>query len=480
MKERCFPLQKQLEWRVEYHFWLEDGMKIIILGAGKVGKALTQHLSDEDYDYDVVVIDLHAEKVEAIVNQYDALGIVGNGATFDILMEAGVEEADIIIAVTESDELNILACLMAKRMGAKNSIARVRNPEYLKQRSFMRDKLGLTMIINPELEAANEIRRILLFPSAFKVDTFVSGKIELAEFRLRENARLIGVPLNRLNKVSKTNVLICAVRRREELIIPDGNFVPEKGDRIHVMGQHRDLVRFCHDIDLFEQKTKRVIIVGGGRIAFYLARQLVEHGIQVKIIENNPARCIELSRKLPEVTIIESDGSDEEVLIEEGIECVDALVSLTGLDEENIVISLYGKQMKAKKTVAKVTRMNFMHVLDQLDIDSVISPKNIIAGHILRFVRAKNNKDDANGVRTLHRLVNDEVEALEFVVTLQTSFLNKKVSEVNLKNNVLIAAISRERGFVIPKGDTEIRLKDHIVIITTDRKICSLNDLVRR
>ena len=311
------------------------------------------------------------------------------------------------------------------------------------------------------------------------MDTFVSGKIELAEFRLKENARLIDVPLNRLYKVSKTNVLICAVRRKEELIIPDGNFVPKTGDRIHVMGQHRDLVRFCHDINLFEQKTKRIIIVGGGRIAFYLARQLAEHGIHVKIIENNPKRCLELSQKLPEATIIESDGSEEEVLLEEGIESIDALIALTGLDEENIVISLYGKQMKAKKTVAKVTRTNFLNVLNQLDIDSVISPKNIIAGHILRFVRAKNNKDDDSSVRTLHRLVNDDIEALEFVVTPHTSFLNKKVSEVKLKNNVLIAAISRERGFVIPKGDTEIRLKDHLVIITTDRRICCLNDLVR-
>lgn len=455
-------------------------MKIIVLGAGKVGKALTQYLSNEEYDYDVVVVDLHAEKVEAIVNQFDVLGVVGDGATYDILLEAGVNKTDIIIAVTQSDELNILACLMAKKMGAQNSIARVRNPEYLKQRSFMRDQLGLSMIINPELEAANEIRRILLFPSAFKVDTFVSGKIELAEFRLKENARLIGVSLNRLDKVSKANVLICAIRRKGELLIPDGNVVLEQGDRIHVMGQHRDLVRFCQDINLFEQKTKRIIIVGGGRIAYYLAHQLIEHGIQVKIIENNPKRCIELSIMLPKATIIESDGSDEEVLIEEGIESVDAFVALTGLDEENIVISLYAKQMKAKKTVAKVTRTNFMNVLDQLDIDSVVSPKNIIATHILRYVRAKNNKDDDSSVKTLHHLFNDDVDAMEFVVTPQTCFLNQKVSDVKLKNNILIAAISRERGFVIPKGDTEIRLKDHIVVITTDRKISSLNDLVRR
>lgn len=454
-------------------------MKIIVLGAGKVGKALIRHLSDEDYDYDVVAIDLQEARVEAIVNQYDVFGVVGDGATYDILQEAGVKETDIIIAVTKSDELNILACLMAKKMGAQNSIARVRNPEYLKQRSFMRDQLGLSMIINPELEAANEIRRILLFPSAFKIDTFVGGKIELAEFRLGENTRLIGISLSQLSKVSKTNILICAVQRKDDLVIPDGDFILEQGDRIHVLGQHRDLVRFCHDIDLFKQKTKRIIIVGGGRIAYYLARQLIEHGIQVKIIENDPKRCVALSGMLPEAIVIESDGSDEEVLIEEGITNIDALIALTGLDEENIVISLYGKAMNAKKTVAKVTRTNFTHVLDHLDIDSVIAPKNIIATHIMRYVRAKSNKDDESSVKTLHYLVQGEVEALEFVVTAQSAFLNLQVSELNLKDNVLIAAISRERGFVVPKGETKIHLHDHLVILTTNRKVFSLNDLIK-
>ncbi|GCF92254.1 potassium transporter peripheral membrane protein [Enterococcus florum] len=453
-------------------------MKIIILGAGKVGKALVQHLSDEDHD--LVIIDLHSEKVEKIVDQFDVFGISGNGATYDVLEEADIKEADIIIAVTDSDELNILACLMAKRMGADNTIARVRNPEYLKQRSFMRDQLGLSMIVNPELEAANEIRRILMFPSAFKVDTFVSGKIELAEFRLTGKTKLSGISLSRLPKVSKTNVLICAVRRKCELIIPDGNFVLEQNDRIYVTGQHRDLVRFCQDIGLFEHKSKRVMIIGGGRIAFYLAQQLSTQGIRVKIIENNSKRCLELSRKLSHVTIIEADGSDEEVLIEEGIEKIDALVSLTGLDEENIVISLYGKQMNAKKTVAKVTRMNFTSVLDQIDIDSVISPKSIIASQILRYVRAKDNKDDDTSVKTLHKIINDEVEGLEFIVTKHTSFIDQKIASLNLREGLLIAAISRERGFVIPNGETRIRLNDHIVIITKDKKISNLNEIVRR
>lgn len=453
-------------------------MRIIILGAGKVGKTLTEHLVREDHD--IVIIDQHAERVETLVNQYDVLGITGNGATFDILMEAGVEETDIIIAVTESDELNILAGLMAKQMGAENCIARVRNPEYLKQRTFMRNQLGLSMIINPELEGASEIRRILMFPSAFKIDRFAGGKIELAEFRLREETKLADIALKSLSRISKTNVLVCAVRRKEELIIPDGEFVLQKNDRIYVVGGHQDLAKFCQDIGLFKQKIKHAMIVGGGKVAFYLAQQLHVQGIQIKILENNPIRCLELSRKLPYATIIESDGSDEEVLLEEGIENMDAFVALTGSDEENIVLSLYAKQMNVKKTVAKVTRMNFSSVLDNIDIDSVISPKSIIASHIIGYVRAKDNKDDDTSVKTLHKIVNDEVEALEFVVTENTLFKGRKVMDIQLKDNVLIAAISREKGFVVPNGETTIHLEDHLIIITKDQKICSLNDIVRR
>lgn len=453
-------------------------MNIIILGAGKVGKTLTQHLADENHD--IVVIDLNIDKVEAMVNQYDVLGISGNGATSDILSEAGVAEADIIIAVTDSDELNILAGLMAKKMGTKYCIARVRNPDYLKQRTFMRDELGLSMIINPELEAANEIRRILLFPSAFKIDTFVGGKIELAEFRLSQKTKLNGLSLQHLSRISKTNILICAVQRKEELIIPDGDFVLQECDRLYVTGGHRDLVRFCQDIGLFEQKTKKVIIVGGGRITFYLAHQLIEQGIQVKIIENNHSRCLELSKKLPDAIIIESDGSEEEVLLEEGIEKTDALVALTGLDEENIVLSIYAKHMKVKKTVAKITRMNFSRVLDQIDIDSVISPKNIIASHILRYVRAKDNKDDDTSVKTLHKFINNEVEAMEFVVTPSSSLANQQIMNLRLKQNILIAAISRENHLVIPKGTTTIHPNDHVIILTTkDHRIGKLNDILR-
>lgn len=453
-------------------------MQIIILGAGKVGETLTKYLANEDHD--VVIVDLDAEKVEAIVEQYDVIGVTGNGATYDVLMDAGVEHTDILIAVTESDELNILACLLAKQMGAKNCCARVRKPEYLKQKMFMRNQLGLSMIINPELEAANEIFRMLLFPSALNIGTFVGGRIELAEFRICEGSKLNGLALHNLSKVSKAKVLICAVQRKDEIMIPDGDFMLQHNDRIFVAGRHQDLARFCPDIGLFEQKIKRVMIVGGGSISFYLARQLEEQGIRVKLIENNPARCAELSQKLPHATVIQANGSDEEILLEEGIENTDAFISLTGLDEENIVISLYAKQMKVKKTVAKVTRMNFSNVLDSLDIDSIISPKSIIASQIIRYVRAKNNKDDDTSVKTLYKIANDQLEALEFVVTERTSFVNKKIMDLKVKENILIAAITRENGFIIPNGETAIHVDDHIVVVTKDQKLGNLNDIIRK
>lgn len=453
-------------------------MQIIILGAGKVGKTLTQHLIKEDHD--IIIIDLEPNKIEAIVNQYDVLGVSGNGASFEILQEAGVEETDVIISVTASDELNILAGMMAKRMGAKYSIARVRNPDYLKQSQYMREQFGLSMIVNPEWEGANEIRRILSFPSAIKVDPFAGGKIEIAEFRLQKDTKLDGITLHQLPNASKTNVLICTVRRKEEVIIPDGDFRLQAKDRIYVVGLHQDLVRFCHDINLITRKIKTVMILGGGKVAYYLAQQLAIHGMRVKIIEHNTKRCQQLSRKLPQVTIIEGDGSDEEILLEEGLENTDAFVALTGLDEENIVVSLYAKQQKVKKTVAKVTRMNYTGLVDTIDIDSIVSPKSIIASHIIRYIRSKDNKDDDTSIKTLHKMVNGEVEAIEFCVTEKAILANQKVADLQVKDNILLAAITRGNKFLIPRGDTTIHVKDHVIIITKDQQIKDINDIIRR
>ena len=452
-------------------------MKIIVLGAGKVGKTLIKHMSNEDHD--IIVVDQNATKVEEVVNQFDVIGVVGNGGSYDILMEAGAQDANLIICVTTSDELNILAGLMAKKMGTKHTIARVRNPDYSSQRDFMRNQLGFSMIVNPELEAASEIRRVLSFPSAVKVDTFSRGKVELAEFFVEDHSRLNGVELSQLHKITKTNILVCAVSHNEDVIIPDGNYVIKPGDHLYITGTHRDLSRFCLDIGVITTRIKNVIIVGGGKIAYYLSKQLSTQGIKVKIIENDKNRCQVLAEKLPYVTIIHGDGSDDELLNEEGIENTDAVLALTGLDEENIVISLSAKSLYHKKTIAKVTRMNYAGLSDVLKVDSIVAPKKIVASQIIRYVRAKMNKDNDSSVKTLYKIVDGEVEAIEFKVTEQFKYLHKTLNEMKIKEHVLVAAIIRENEVIVPKGNTTMELNDYVIIVSRGEIMKSLNDILR-
>ena len=452
-------------------------MKIIVLGAGKVGKTLIKHMSNEDHD--IIVVDQNATKVEEVVNQYDVIGVVGNGGSYDILMEAGAEDANLIICVTASDELNILAGLMAKKMGTRHTIARVRNPDYSSQRDFMRNQLGFSMIVNPELEAASEIRRVLSFPSAVKVDTFSRGKVELAEFFVEDHSRLNGVELNQLHKITKTNILVCAVSHNEDVIIPDGNYAIKPGDHLYITGTHRDLSRFCLDIGVITNRIKNVIIVGGGKIAYYLSKQLSTQGIKVKIIEKDKNRCQVLAEKLPYVTIIHGDGSDDELLNEEGIENTDAVLALTGLDEENIVLSLSAKSLYHKKTIAKVTRMNYTGLSDVLKVDSIVAPKKIVASQIIRYVRAKMNKDHDSAVKTLYKIVDGEVEAVEFKVTEHFKFLHKTINEMRIKEHVLVAAIIRENEVIVPKGNTTMELNDYVVIVSRGEIMKSLNDMLR-
>lgn len=452
-------------------------MKIIVLGAGKVGKTLIKHMSSEDHD--IIVVDQNATKVEEVVNQFDVIGVVGNGGSYDILMEAGAQDANLIICVTASDELNILAGLMAKKMGTRHTIARVRNPDYSSQRDFMRNQLGFSMIVNPELEAASEIRRVLSFPSAVKVDTFSRGKVELAEFFVEDHSRLNGVELSQLHKITKTNILVCAVSHNEDVIIPDGNYAIKPGDHLYITGTHRDLSRFCLDIGVITTRIKNVIIVGGGKIAYYLSKQLSTQGIKVKIIEKDKNRCQVLAEKLPYVTIIYGDGSDDELLNEEGIENTDAVLALTGLDEENIVLSLSAKSLYHKKTIAKVTRMNYVGLSDVLKVDSIVAPKKIVASQIIRYVRAKMNKDNDSSVKTLYKIVDGEVEAIEFKVTEQFKYLHKTLNEMKIKEHVLVAAIIRENEVIVPKGNTTMELNDYVIIVSRGEIMKSLNDILR-
>lgn len=450
-------------------------MNIVIIGLGKVGQMLTHYLSDEGYN--VVVIDYNQQKVENIVNQYDVLGVSGNGANFHVLEEAEVDKADIVISVTTSDELNILSCLLAKQLGAKHIIARVRNPDYSMQSDILKSQLGFSMIINPELEAANDIRRTIMFSSAMRIDTFAKGKVEIIELRIKNGMNLDSLSLNQLSTVSKSQVLICAVKRDEKVMIPNGDFVLKSQDHIYVVGSHKDLTKFCLDTGFASHKLKHVMIIGGSKIAYYLARQLAVHGIKTKIFERNHQRCIELSEKLPYSIIIEGDGSDENILLEEGIKRGDVLVSLTGLDEENIVLALASKQLGIKKSIAKVNRMNLNGVIDQLGIDSIVDPKALVTSQIIRYIRVKENHDRSSSVQTLYKIVNEEVEAVEFVVDEKTKYCDIPFADVNMKKDLLVGGIIRHNQMIIPNGQDALHVGDRIIVIAYHILLKDINDI---
>ena len=453
-------------------------MRIIVLGAGKIGKKITHYTAAEGHD--VIVIDNNAKKIEEITNTYDVFGICGNGASYDILMEADVSKADIVICVTTFDELNLLAGSMAKQMGAHHVIVRVRNPDYLAQQEFMREKMGLSMIVNPELEAANVIRRNLLFPSAESIATFAGEKVELVQLSIQADSRLANKSLNDLAKVTKKDILICAIDRLGEIFIPNGETIILPGDQIYVTGSHVDLSIFCYDVGAIKQPVKNVMIIGGGKIAFYLAKQLKEVGIHVKIIEQDTRRAEDLARLLPYATVIEADGSDEDILLEEGIETTDAVLTLTGIDEENLILALMAKKLYNRKAIAKVTRMSNQGLARTVAVDSIIAPKSIVASQILQYVRAKTNHDEKTSIKTLYKMVNDEVEALEFIIPDHCEYSGKKIKDLPIKKHVLVATILRNGETIVAKGNTTIEKDDHIVVIAHNDKIKDLYDIFRR
>ncbi len=437
-------------------------MKIIIVGDGKVGMTLTEYLSQEGYD--ITVVDHNPKVISHVINTYDVMAINGNGANYDVLVEAGAARADLLIAATSSDELNILSCLMAKKIGTKNTIARVRDPEYAQQLVFLREELGLSMVVNPELEAAREISRILRFPAAIKLDCFSKGRVELAEIRLPENGHLAGQRLCELYKICKEKILVCAVQRDEQVIIPDGNFVLAAGDKIHITGTHAALATFFKAIGMFKQKSKHVMIIGGGKIGYYLARQMLDVGVDVKIVEKEEARCLELSDALPRATIICGDGTDQDTLTEEGLASSDACVVLTGIDEENIIVSLYAQSLGIAKVITKIDRISFTDMVESVGIDSFVSPKTITANRIIRYVRAMQASGE-HSVRTLYKIVNNQAEALEFLIPQDSAHLNIPLKRLATRKGILFASITRRGRVIIPGGDDHLEAGDNVIVI---------------
>lgn len=452
-------------------------MNIIIVGCGKVGSALAEQLASEGHD--ITVIDTNPDAVERVTEVADVMGTVGNGVVYYVQKEAGIEYADMFIAMTGSDELNLLCCLIAKKSSSCRTIARVRNPDYLTERGFIKEKLGISMIINPEMEAANEITRLFTIPSAISVDTFARGRIELLETRLPIGSPISGSPIKSAMGRLSGKILICAIERGRDVIIPTGDTVLLEGDKISFVATHRDSGAFFKKAGIAKNHIKTIIIVGGGKITFYLAKKLSEYGFRVKIIEKNREHCEFLNSILPsDVVIINGDGSDQRLLLEEGIADADGFASITDIDEENIMLSLYvGSNFKAK-TVTKINKLNFEGIIDRLSLGSVIYPKYITSEMIISYVRALENST-GSGVQTLYNIVGGKVQALEFAVRTESRAVGVPLCDLDLKKNILLCCISRHGKIIIPSGQDMIQVGDSVVVVTTERGLNDLKDIVR-
>ena len=454
-------------------------MRIVVVGAGKVGRVLTEQLAAEKHD--IVVIDQDPDLIESLVNIYDVRGVVGNGGCYDVQKDAFEDGADLLIATTSSDETNILACLVAKKLGTPHTIARIRNPEYEKQLHFMREELGLSMVVNPEKATAREIARVLRFPSAIKREQFCRQRFELVEYRINEGNPLEGLQLSDLYRNIRVKILICAVARGQQTIIPTGATMLQKGDKIYLTASARELERFFRKLNIFKARANNIMIVGASRIAYYLVKELQDIQKRMTVIDSNAARCQAMSEKFPGVLVIHGDGADSELLSEERISEMDAFVPLTGLDETNIILAMYASQFPNCKVVAKINRPSFADLANQKGlVDSVVSTAAVTSETIARYVRAMQNSFDSDNIKTLHRLVGGRVEALEFNVGPGLPFIGVPLKDLNLREGLLVAGIVRQNGApVIPSGADALQEGDDVVIVTTDTTLHALRDIVK-
>lgn len=452
-------------------------MNIVIIGDGKVGHKLAKQLSDERYN--VALIDQNEKKLKSSLNELDVACFVGNGASAEVQKEAGVPGADLVIACTSTDEMNMFCCLLAKRLGAKQTIARVRSPLYFQQIHLLKEDLKLSMAVNPELVLAGEISRVLIFPAAAKVETFCKDRVELVEVTVGEKSVVQGVSLRDLYKRYQIKMLICAVQRGGEVYIPDGNFVPQQGDKINIAASHRDIEDFFKLTGSLGLKVKNVMICGGGRVAYYLAHQLLALGMQVKIIEQDEERCMELCELLPKATIIHGNAADHELLEEEDIAKADAFVALTGMDEENIIMSMYAKSRNVPKVITKVNEQALQFMADQLGMESVVSAKDVTAGVILGYVRAMNNSMGSANIESVYQLCGGRVEAMEFRIREATRYTGVRLKELTIKENHLVACIVRKRQIIIPGGNDTLEVGDSVIVVSASQGLEDLQDILR-
>lgn len=452
-------------------------MNIIIIGCGKVGSTLAEQLSAENHD--IVIIDLLEQRLEAVANAYDVMTLTGNGASFNVLQEAGIKNADLLIAVTGSDELNLLCCLIAKKTGHCQTIARVRNSLYSKEINFIKQQLGISMIINPELITAMEIAKILRFPSAIKIDTFAKGRAELLKFKLKPEFGLAGMRVQDLSDRLKCNILVCGVERGDDVFIPNGNFVLQDNDSVSIMASPKDTAGFFRTVGVVSHRVKTALIIGGGKVGYYLAAQLLETGIRVRIIEQNRERCEELTELLPKASIIHGDGTDQTLLMEEGLPFAESVISLTGFDEENLLLSLFAMKHSTAKVIAKVNHIAFNDIIGGLDIGSVIYPKYLTANRIIKYVRGAQNSMGSN-VETLYKILNNQAEALEFIIRPDCPVTDIPLMDLNLKDNLLVCCINRNGTIIIPRGQDCIMAGDTVMIVTTHPGLRDISDILAK
>lgn len=451
-------------------------MNIIIVGCGKVGQKLAEMLSHEN-EHNITVVDTRGGVISDIINKFDIMGVAGSGASLDVLTEAGVENADVLIAVTGSDELNLITCLIAKKAGNCQTIARVRKPEYVKELHLFKEDLGLAMVINPEQTAANEIARILRFPSAIQIDTFAKGRVEILKFKLPADSVLGNMKIADIAPKLNCDILVCGVERGDEAYIPGGDFVLKPGDFISLVASPKNGSHFFKKIGVKTNRVNDTIIVGGGPTGYYLAKRLMLAGINVKIIEQNQERCDMLCQMLPKASVINGDGTDSSLLLEEGIENARSFVALTNIDEENIMLSLFAKSKTSGKVITKINRIAYDDVIKNLDLGTIIYPKNITAEYIVRFVRAMKNSIGSN-IETMHFILDGKAEALEFRIKENSPISGITIENLNLKKNILIACINRGGHIIIPRGRDVIEPNDTVIVITENQGFKDISDIL--
>jgi len=450
-------------------------MKILIIGDGKLGYSLAENLSKENND--VTIIDKDTEALKKAEESLDVMCIRGNGVSVKTLLEAGVDRADLLIAAMASDELNMVCCLAGKKLGAARTVARIRDHEYASELSLLKERVGLDMVINPEQAVADEIARIFRYPSAVDVENFSRGKVDMVGIRVTPNTPVVGLKLRDLPKKAAGSILICAVVRNDEVIIPNGDFKIEDGDVVYVIGKPSNVYGLYKYMGQDTHKAKNVMMVGGGRIAYYLTNLFNGMGIKVKIIENDRARCQELSELLPDTLIIHGDGTEDELLKSENISEMDGFISITGRDEDNLISALLAKQYGVDTVVTKVTRMNYYPIMKTLQLDHVVSPKLITANIILRYIRSLKNARGSR-IEALHRIIGGQAEIVEFIANDSSNYLDKPLKTINFARGSLIAAIVRNNTIIIPHGEDVIKKDDRVIVATKNRNIFDLKQLV--